>query len=147
MSDWLSPEQAATVLGITPHAVRERLRRDSDNLISSGLARKVDAGDDGGRSRWQISLDLLKEWFPADPGDPDADLREQLEYTQREAKVFEMEVERIRAQSEIESLQAQLAARDGEIAELKRRIEVLAGAVTALAEPAPVPAKTPASVE
>ena len=133
-------------MGVTPHAVRERLRRNADDLISSGLVRRVDAGDDGGRPRWQISLDLLKEWV-ADPVDPDADLREQLEFTQREAKVFEMEVEKSRTRSEIEVLRVQLEARDAEIAELKRRIEVLAGAVSALAEPAVSPAKASASAE
>ena len=133
-------------MGVTPHAVRERLRRNADDLISSELARRVDAGDDGGRPRWQISLDLVKEWV-ADRVDPDADLREQLELAQRETKVFELEVERSRARSEIESLRAQLAARDAEIAELKRRVAVLAGAVSALAEPTPDPATAPVSGE
>ena len=133
-------------MGVTPHAVRERLRRNADDLISLELARRVDAGDDGGRPRWQISLDLVKEWV-ADRVDPDADLREQLELAQRETKVFELEVERSRARSEIESLRAQLAARDAEIAELKRRVAVLAGAVSALAEPTPDPATAPVSGE
>ena len=131
MSDWLSPEQAATVVGISAHAVRERLRRNADDLISSGLARRIDAGDDGGRPRWQISLRLLKQWV-ADPAEGDAELRQQLEFSQRETKVFEMEVERGRAEREIESLRSQLEARDAEIGELRRRVEVLAGAVSAL---------------
>lgn len=133
-------------MGVTPHAVRERLRRNAEDFISSGLARRVDAGDDGGRPRWQISLDLLKEWV-ADPVDPDAGLREQLELSQREAKVFEMEVEKSRAQGEIGVLRVQLEAREAEIADLKRRIEVLAGAVSALAEPAVSPAKASALAE
>lgn len=146
MSDWLSPEQAATVVRITPHAVRERLRRSADDLISQGLARRVDAGDDGGRPRWQISLDLLREWVAA-PVEPDTDLREELDLAQREAKVFEMEVERSRARSEIESLRMQLEVRDATIVELERRVEVLAAAVTALAEPIPGPARSAVSTE
>ena len=147
MSDWLSPEQAATVVGISAHAVRERLRRNADDLISSGLASRADAGYDGGRPRWQISLRLVQQWVgaPVDV-DAEADLREQLEFAQREAKVFEMEVEKGRAERTIESLRSQLEARDTEIAELRRRVEVLAGAVSALAEPAPA-ARAPASAE
>lgn len=151
MSDWLSPEQAATVLGISAHAVRERLRRQEDHFISSGLARRVDAGYDGGRPRWQLSRRLVQQYLGvADPAEGEADLvelRTQLEFAQREAKVFEMEVERGRAEREIESLRAQIEARDVEIAELKRRVEVLAGAVAALAEPVSKPAQAPASVE
>ena len=131
-------------MGISAHAVRERLRRNADALISSGLARRADAGDDGGRPRWQISLRLVQQWV-ASPAEDDAELREQLEIAQREVKVFEMEVERGRAERTIESLRSQLEARDAEIAELKRRVEVLAGAVSALAEP--VPARAPTSAE
>ena len=145
MSDWLSPEETATLVGISAHAVRERLRRNADDLISSGLARRVDAGDDGGRPRWQISRRLAQQWVAAPVG-ADAGLREQLEFAQREAKVFEMEVEKGRAERTIESLRSQLEARDTEIAELRRRVAVLAGAVSALAEPAPA-ARVPASAE
>ena len=136
MSDWLSPEQVATVVGISAHAVRERLRRNADDLISSGLASRADAGYDGGRPRWQISLRLVQQWV-ATPAEGEAELREQLELAQREVKVFEMEVEKGRAERTIESLRSQLEARDTEIAELRRRVEVLAGAVSALAEPSP----------
>ena len=149
MSDWLSPEQIATVVGISAHAVRERLRRDADELIASGLARRVGAGVDGGRPRWQVSLRLVQQWV-ATPADGEAELsrlRDQLEYAQRESKVFEMEVERGRAALQIETLKAQLEARDAEIAELKRRVEVLAGAVSALAEPTPRLVEAPASAE
>ena len=146
MSDWLSPEQAASVVGVSAHAIRERLRRNAEEVISSGLARRVDAGDDGGRPRWQISLALIKEWVGA-PVEPDAGLREELEFAQREAKVFELEVERSRAKSEIEALQVQLEARDAEIAELKRRVEILSGAVSALAEPAAAATRAPVSAE
>ena len=145
MSDWLSPEQAATVVGISAHAVRERLRRNAEDLISSGLASRADAGYDGGRPRWQISLRLVQQWVAA-PAEGDAELREQLELAQREVKVFEMEVEKGRAERTIESLRSQLEARDTEIAELRRRVEVLAGAVSALAEPSPA-ARAPTSAE
>ena len=130
---WVTPREAAVLTGLSPHGVRHRLRRDSEELINRGLARLIPASDDGGRDRWEISAELLQEWASAEVGRTDAHY-EELDMARREAKVFEVALERARGENEAATLRAERDALSVERDALKIQVAGLRQRLKALGE-------------
>ena len=129
---WVTPAQAAAVTGLTDHGIRYRLRSGAAGLRAAGLARRVPAGYDGGRERWEISTRLVQQWMEPEPA-AGRDLRqEELDLARSDMKAFELELVRVtgtveatQLRAERDALAAQIKQRDQEIADLRHRLETL----------------------
>ena len=115
---WVGSGAAASALGLSPAAVRGRLRSRAEQLEAQGLARRVPAGSQGGHPRWEISRRLLRDWL-VQRSDQRAmrDLQQDdIDFARREVAALQVEVERMRAENEF--------LRNKNV-ELQRRFEAL----------------------
>ena len=95
--------------------------------------RHIPAGYDGGRDRWEISAELLQEWAVAGTDRADAHY-EELDMARREAKVFEVALERARGENEAATLRAERDALRVERDALKSQVTGLKQRLQALGE-------------